>query len=85
MTVTIDSLIVIIDNKIASAYLNVINAVLSSGSEDELRKTLEKCSRDNHIDHYFKWGFGSSHFWVHQRIALKSDQVLKNRVLLARF
>ena len=85
MTITIESLIVIFDNKTAPAFINLVNAVLSSGSEDELRKTLEKCSKENHIDHYFKWGFGSSHFWVHQRIALKSDQVLNNRVLLARF
>ena len=85
MTATIESLVVMFDEATVAAFVRIVNAVLCSKNEEALRKMLKIYTERNHIDRYFKWGFGSSHFWVNQLIEPNSDQVLDGRVLLARF
>ena len=85
MKAIIESLVVMPNETTATAFVRIVNAVLCSKNEEALRKILKIYTEKNHIDRYFKWGFGSSHFWVHQLIEPNSDQVLDGRVLLVRF
>lgn len=85
MKVKIESLIVMFDGATSTAFVRIVNAVLCTRTEEELRKVLDYHSEKDNIGYYFKWGFGSTHFWVHQRIKYQSDQVLNGRILFARF
>ena len=85
MKAIIESLVVMPNETTAAAFVRIVNAVLCSNNEEDLREILKIYTEKNHIDRHFKWGFGSSHFWVHQLIEPNSDQVLDGRVLLVRF
>ena len=85
MKAIIESLVVMPNETTAVAFVRIVNAVLCSKNEEALRKILRIYTEKNHIDRYFKWGFGSSHFCVNQLIEPNSYQVLDGRVLLARF
>ena len=85
MKAIIESLVVMPNETTAAAFVRIVNAVLCSKNGEALRKILKIYTEKNHIDHYFKWGFGSSHFWVHQIIEPNSNQIIDGRVLLVRF
>ncbi len=86
MKVTIESIVSLIDKEAtAMAFTRILNTVLLARTEDELRKSLKKQAENNNIDYYFAWGFGSSHFWLKQRLSCQSGQIFDTRVLMARF
>ena len=73
MEVRIESMICLWDDKIPSMFLEFINL-------------LTLCQSEEHeLDKFFLYGFGSHHFYLHQRYTSNPDMVMQNRVLSVHF
>ena len=76
MEVRIESMICVWDDKIPALFLEFVNLLTLTTSEGELRKSVKE---------FFLYGFGSHHFYLHQRYTSNPEMVMKNRVLSVHF
>ena len=81
MEVRIESMICVWDDAIPTMFLEFVNLLTLTTSEGELRKSVKK----HELDKFFLYGFGSHHFYLHQRYTSNPEMVMKNRVLSVHF
>ena len=85
MEVRIESMICVWDDKIPTLFLEFVNLLTLSTSEEGLRKSVKEFAEKHELDKFFFYGFGSHHFYLHQRHASNPEMVMKNRVLSVHF
>ena len=85
MEVRIESMICVWDDKIPTLFLEFVNLLTLSTSEEGLRKSVKEFAEKHELDKFFLYGFGSHHFYLHQRHASNPEMVMKNRVLSVHF
>lgn len=85
MEIRIESILCNWDEKIPELFINLVNVLALTRNEDELRITIEKLSQAHEIDKFFAYGFGSHHFWLHQRYTSNPNMILANRLLSVHF
>ena len=85
MEVRIESMICVWDDKIPTLFLEFVNLLTLSTSEEGLRKSVKEFSEKHELDKFFLYGFGSHHFYLHQRYTSNPEIVMKNRVLSVHF
>ena len=62
MNVIIESLIFDFDDKIRAVVLDLINRILLTRNETELRETVAVCAERTDLNQYFLYGYGKHHF-----------------------
>ena len=67
MEVRIESMICVWDDKIPALFLEFVNLLTLTTSEGELRKSVKEFAEKHELDKFFLYGFGSHHFYLHQR------------------
>jgi len=85
MNVTIEHVFCPYCDEVTELYFRLINTILFSSDENELRSGIEHLQKSAPIDQYFTCGYGSHHFWVHQRRPSDTSQTFRHRVMIARF
>lgn len=65
MNVIIESLIFDFDDKIRAVVLDLINRILLTRNETELRETVAVCAECTDLNKFFLYGYGKHHFWVY--------------------
>ena len=85
MEVRIESMICVWDDKIPTLFLEFVNLLTLSTSEEGLRKSVKEFAEKHELDKFFLNGFGSHHFYLHQRYTSNPEMVMKNRVLSVHF
>ena len=85
MEVRIESMICVWDDKIPTLFLEFVNLLTLSTSEEGLRKCVMEFAEKHELDKFFLYGFGSHHFYLHQRYTSNPEIVMKNRVLSVHF
>ena len=85
MEVRIESMICARDEKIPTLFLEFVNLLTLSTSEEGLRKSVKEFAEKHELDKFFLYGFGSHHFYLHQRYTSNPEIVMKNRVLSVHF
>lgn len=85
MNVTIEHVFCPYCDEVTELYFRLINTILFSSDESELRSSIEHLQKSAPIDQYFTCGYGSHHFWVHQRCPSDTSQTFRHRVMIARF
>mgnify|MGYP000056619897 CR=1 FL=1 len=80
MEVRIESMICMWDDAIPAMFLEFVNLLTFTTSEEELRRSVKEFSEKHELDKFFLYGFGSHHFYLHQRY---TD--MKNRILSVHF
>ena len=85
MEVRIESMICVWDDKIPALFLEFVNLLTLTTSEGELRKSVKAFAEKHELDKFFLYGFGSHHFYLHQRYTRNPEMVMKNRVLSVHF
>ena len=75
MEVRIESMICVWDDKIPTLFLEFVNLLTLSTSEEGLRKSVKEFAEKHELDKYFHYGFGSHHFYLyHKKNKIKSKQ-----------
>ena len=85
MEVRIESMICVWDDKIPTLFLEFVNLLTLSTSEEGLRKSVKEFAEKHELDKFFLYGFGSHHFCLHQRCTSNPEIAMKNRVLSVHF
>ena len=67
MEVRIESMICVWDDAIPTMFLEFVNLLTLTTSEGELRKSVKEFAEKHELDKFFLYGFGSHHFYLHQR------------------
>ncbi|WP_455665096.1 hypothetical protein [Phocaeicola sp.] len=85
MEVRFETMLCMWDDKIPEMLLNLVNVITLTRNEDELRNSIKKFAETNELDKFFAYGYGSHHFWLHQRYTSDPNIVLTNRLLSVHF
>lgn len=54
-------------DEVTELYFRIINTILFSTDETELRTGMERLQEKTRLDDYFVFGYGKHHLWVCQR------------------
>lgn len=85
MKVTIENVFCRYSDKATDIYFRIINTILFSIDEAELRTSMERLKTETLLDDYFVFGYGSHHLWVCQRRPSDQTKIFENRVIMAEF
>ena len=62
------------DDKIPTLFLEFVNLLTLSTSEEGLRKSVKEFAEKHELDKFFLYGFGSHHFYLyHKKNKIKSN------------
>lgn len=85
MEVRFESMVCLWDDKIPTMFLEFMNLLTLAMCEEQLRASVKDFAEKNELDKYFHYGFGSHHFYLHQRYTSDPKMVMQNRVLSVHF
>ena len=85
MEVRIEGMICVWDDAIPTMFLEFVNLLILATSEEGLRKGVREFAEKHELDEFFHYGFGSHHFYLHQRYTSNPEMVMKNRLLSVHF
>lgn len=85
MEVRFETMLCMWDDRIPQMLFNLINVITLTKDENELRESVRKFAETSELDKFFAYGYGSHHFWVHQRYMSDPDRILTNRLLSVHF
>lgn len=85
MNVIIESLIFDFDDKVRTVVFDLINRILLTRDETELRETVSACAERTDLNRYFIYGYGKHHFWVKQRKVSNPDKTFDQRMMIVKF
>ena len=85
MEVRFESMVCLWVDKIPTMFLEFMNLLTLAMSEEQLRASVKDFAEKNELDKYFHYGFGSHHFYLHQRYTSDPEMVMRNRVLSVHF
>ena len=75
MEVRFESMVCLWDDKIPTMFLEFMN----------LLTLCQDFAEKHELDKFFLYGFGSHHFYLHQRYTSNPEMVIRNRVLSVHF
>ena len=73
------------DDAIPTMFLEFVNLLTLTTSEGGIEKSVKRFAEKHELDKFFLYGFGSHHFYLHQRYTSNPEMVMKNRVLSVHF
>ncbi len=85
MEVRIESMICMWDDAIPTMFLEFVILLTFCQSEEDLRRSVKEFAEKYGLDKFFLYGFGSHHFYLHQRYTSNPEMVMKNRILSVHF
>lgn len=85
MKVTIEHSFCPYCEKVTNLYFRIINTILFSSDEAELRTSMERLKEKTQLDEYFTYGYGAHHIWVCQRRPSDKTKLFEHRVIMAEF
>lgn len=85
MNVTIEYSFCPYCEEVTNLYFRIINTILFSNKEAELRTGMERLKNETPLDEYFSYGYGAHHLWVCQRRPSDRTKLFEYRVIMAEF
>lgn len=76
MNVTIEHPFCPICSEVTNLYFRIINTLLFSKDENELRTSMESLKKETRLDEYFTFGYGAHHLWICKRKPSRQKQNL---------
>ena len=85
MNVIFENVIFDFDDKIRAVVLDLINRILPTRNETELRETVAVCAERTDLNRYFLYGYGNHHFWVKQPLVSDPGKTFDHRMMIVNF
>lgn len=85
MKVTIEHSFCPYCEEVTNLYFRIINTILFSSNEAELRTSMEHLKNETPLDEYFSYGYGAHHLWVCQRRPSDRTKLFEYRVIMTEF
>ena len=81
MKVTIEHSFCPYCDEVTELYFRIINTILFSGNEAELRESMRQLEKKTPLDEYFTYGYGARHLWVCQRRPSDKTKIFEYRIM----
>lgn len=85
MKVTIEHSFCPYCDEVTELYFRIINTILFSGNEAELRESMRQLEKKTPLDEYFTYGYGARHLWVCQRRPSDKTKKFEHRIMMVEF
>lgn len=85
MKVTIEHSFCPYCEEVTNLYFRIINTILFSSNEAELRTSMEHLKNETPLDEYFSYGYGAHHLWVCQRRPSDRTKLFEYRIIMTEF
>ena len=85
MNVTIEHPFCPYCSEVTNLYFRIINTLLFSKDEDELRTSMEHLKKETPLDEYFTFGYGAHHLWICQRKPSDKNKIFPHRIMMIQF
>lgn len=85
MKVTIEHSFCPYCEEVTNLYFRIINTILFSSDEAELRTSMERLKNETALDEYYSYGYGAHHLWVCLRRPSDRTKLFEHRVIMAEF
>ncbi len=85
MNVTIEHVFCRYCDEAEEIYFRIMNTILFSTDETELRASMERLKNETPLDEYFIFGYGAHHIWINQRRPSDKNRIFKHRIMVAHF
>ena len=85
MKVTIEHSFCPYCDEVTELYFRIINTILFSGNEAELRESMRQLEKKTPLDEYFTYGYGARHLWVCQRRPSDKTKIFEHRIMMVEF
>ena len=85
MEVRFESIVFLWDHKIPTMFLEFMNLLTLCQSEEQLRASVKDFAEKHELDKFFLYGFGSHHFYLHQRYTSDHEMQMQPRLLSVQF
>ncbi len=85
MNVTIEHSFCPYCDEVTDLYFRIINTILFSSNETELRESMKQLEKKVPLDEYFTYGYGAHHLWICQRRPSDKTSIFKHRIMMAEF
>lgn len=85
MNVTIEHPFCPYNDEVTRLYFKIMNTILFSKDEAELRTSMERLKSKTRLDEYFTYGYGAHHLWICQRKPSDKNKIFEYRVMMAGF
>ena len=72
-------------SEVTNLYFRIINTILFSKDEDELRTSMESLKKETRLDEYFTFGYGAHHLWICQRKPSDKYKIFPHRIMMIQF
>ena len=72
-------------DEVTELYFRIINTILFSTDETELRTGMERLQEKTRLDDYLVFGYGKHQLWVCQRRPSNQKKIFEHRVIMAEF
>lgn len=77
MEVRIESMICVWDDAIPTMFIEFVNLLTLTTSEEGLRRSVKEFAEKHELDKFFLYGFGSHHFYLHQRYTSNPEYLIE--------
>ncbi|MCS2613265.1 hypothetical protein NXY41_09715 [Bacteroides fragilis] len=85
MKVTIEHIFCPYCEEVTNLYFRIINTILFSSDEAELRASMIQLANKVPLDKFFIYGYGAHHLWVHLRCPSDKNKIFEHRIIMAEF
>ncbi len=85
MNVTIEHPFCPYCSEVTNLYFRIINTLLFSKDENELRTSMESLKKETRLDEYFTFGYGAHHLWICQRKPSDKNKIFPHRIMMIQF
>ena len=72
-------------SEVTNLYFRIINTLLFSKDENELRTSMESLKKEIRLDEYFTFGYGAHHLWICQRKPSDKNKIFPHRIMMIQF
>ncbi len=85
MEVRIESMVCVWDDTIPTMFIEFVNLLTLATSEGQLRRSVKDFAEKHELDRFFLYGFGSHHFYLHQRYTSNPEMVMQQQSFVSTF
>ncbi len=86
MDIKIENIVNVWDDKIPMMLIDLVNTLVFTRDESELRTAVEQvANKTEDFNKFFAYGYGSHHFWLHQRLTSDESKMADYRLLSVHF
>lgn len=86
MRITIETMLAVWNDEVVDLFIKLLTEVAFATDEASLTEAIKRLSNDNpQFDKNFFYGYGGTHFYIHQRPNRRPNELMTGRLAIVEF